>query len=595
MTDIQQIRSWLVPSEKIERYNPSVFIGWRGLIRLLVFFNILGLFGLLAGTSHSAGSLSELLLAPISTFAGEKSGDPAKPITAPLLATNIQTTITGHIVRTTVIQTFSNPSGEWMEGVYYFPLPDDAAVDHMMLKIGERKIVSQIQEKQQARQTYLKAAAEGKVSALLTQYRPNVFSTRVANIEPNGQVSVEISFQALASQNGAEFTWRMPQAITPRYTPQEITNTAENMVQKASLSDTPDRQFPVEDAYDPSGNANPSGFDIRVRQTSVDMQIESPSHQIIAMKGSDETRISLKDGIVPADRDFVLKWRFAQSDVPTFLLFEEKRDTDIYSLGLLVPPAVQNQNFVISRDITFIIDVSGSMHGTAIEQGKEALKTALHLLRPGDFFDIIAFNDQFVRLFSRSEPVSENSIAIAKKFVAQLQADNGTEMYPALESALLDRHMQGVQRQILFLTDGAVGNEQQMFELVNQRLGDARLFTVGLGSAPNGWFMRKAAEFGRGIHVEIDDLDTAQTELEKLFHDMTAPTLEKIDVKLGSSSDIYPKIMPDLFGQRSLVFVAHTQSNQAGASIEAKIPFGTNINIPFENARVSSNAGIAKL
>ncbi|MEH6403802.1 MAG: marine proteobacterial sortase target protein [Sneathiella sp.] len=562
--------------------------GWNGLIRLLVFLNVLGLMGIWVTSARAENVGSELLLLPMEINVGENNDQKTPPLIASLLSTKIDSVISGHIVRTVVTQNFANPTSQWMEGVYYFPLPDDAVVDSMILKIGDRRIISQIQEKSQAKTNYIKAAAAGKRAALLNQYRPNVFSTKVANIEPGEEISVEISFQTLASQKGTEFSWRMPQAITPRYSP--------NSSQIVSFLND---EFPTlarNIDYSKEGTQNLSAFGIVIKQGAKLSDIQSPSHHITTKEiGEQDLFVELAEKQVPADRDFVLQWQFEQTDAPTALLFQERVEEATYTLGLVLPPKQGAMANDTPRDVTFIMDVSGSMEGIAIDQGKLAMISALDLLKPADQFDIIVFNDQFFRLFGLSQRASIQNIEHAKKFVDRLNANNGTEMYPALKSALEDQNKAGYQRQILFLTDGAVSNENEMFELVASKLGNARLFTVGLGSAPNGWFMRKSAEFGRGMHVEISDLRRTKAELESLFKDMSMPNLEQINIGLGAAADTYPKIIPDLYGNRPLLFITrHHRAIQKPVINGVSHANGPH-EIPLSMVIYKKSAGISKL
>jgi len=557
----------------------SVSGGWRRFFLLLICLNLIGMLGLGIGAAKADNRGSELVLQPISA-----EGITQNPLSASPVLTRVDAVITGHIVRTTVIQRFQNPTDFWMQGIYYFPLPDGAAVDRMILKIGDRLIVSEIQEKAAARKIYQEAVKAGKSAALLEQYRPNVFSTRIANIEPGSGVTVELSYQTLAVQEGVRFSVTLPQILTPRYHPAPVTD---GQWQKAT------QPYP-EAANIPTNTI--SEFNIRVRQGQKLSVLSSPSHSLRkADQENGDVLLTLEGGRVPADRDFVLNWKFTQSDKPESLIFQEAKDGKTYILGIVMPPREQSGLSDIARDVTFVLDVSGSMEGPAIEQGKAALRDALDLLKPRDRFQVIAFNDRYTRLFENPRMVSAQNIERAKYYIDQLEAERGTEMYLALKSALYQRREDGLERQIVFLTDGAVTNEEEMFELVDRKLSGARLFTVGLGYAPNSWFMRKAAEFGRGIHIQIDDVSDAGSELAKLFADMARPTLQEIQVQAGSAVTTYPEVMPDLFGQRPIIFLAESTTPKASVTISAIDRQGAEINLSLAVQNTENTVGISKL
>ena len=408
------------------RRRTSFLGGWRLFMRLLVLMVFVGLLGLWANASQArapssagdgAAAPAELIFRVMSQTAPPQRGAegganepreiaPASPIPALALSTRVSTIITGHIVRTTVIQAFKNPTNDWVEGVYYFPLPDNAAVDRMVLKIGDRVIQSEIQEKQQAVKTYNRAAAAGKTAALLEQYRPNTFSTRVANVEPASLVTVEISFQTLATQDGASFSHLMPQIITPRYTPAGAALHAVN--------ETPAPNTDIPAAVNGDLRAQ-TEFTILLRGGAKFSNLRSVTHLIETQPlDNGDVVITLTGGKLPADKDFRLDWSLAPGAAAKTLLFEEVQGDDRYLLGILLPPMASDDATIRPRDVTFILDISGSMQGAGIDQGRQALIAALDLLRPEDRFQIIVFNDQFAQSFDHAVPASNGNVEKAR-------------------------------------------------------------------------------------------------------------------------------------------------------------------------------------
>lgn len=479
------------------------------------------------------------------------------------LSMRMTTDVSGIIARTRVTQTFRNDSDQWMEGLYLFPLPDRASVDGMTLLVGDRRIDGVIKEKQQAKRDYARALADGKRASLLEQNRPNVFKTRVANIGPGETVSVEVDYQITVARQADEFTLAQPLVVMPRYfrRPKPVAalegsaaagQLAERLKAAAEL-DQPVVK-PGEAAVNPVSvvvNLDP-GFDLAA--------LSSSSHAIsVTETEGGRYRVSLKSEETPSDRDFILSWQAARAAAPQIALFNETVGDAAYFLGVVMPPQMDDAQTMkqdAARDITFVIDVSGSMHGASIEQARAALSAALDRLSPHDRFDVIAFNNSFVRLFGQSRPATDSNLARAQSFVMSLEADGGTEMMGALDSALDDRPTPGALRQVLFLTDGAVGYEEQMFELVQRKLGKGRLFTVGLGSAPNGWFMRKAAEFGRGFHIQINDLSQAEDRISQMLTEMENPVLTDLNLaNAGATAESFPSPIPDVYGARPAYFV----------------------------------------
>jgi len=140
----------------------------------------------------------------------------------PLVFTDVRMSIAGIVNRVTVEQRFLNPTDEWREGMYVFPLPEKAAVDHLRMKIGERVIEGMIKERGEAARTYEAARSEGRKATLLDEERPNMFTTSVANIGPHDEIVIAIEYQEAVRYDEGTFRLRFPMAITPRYTPAAV-------------------------------------------------------------------------------------------------------------------------------------------------------------------------------------------------------------------------------------------------------------------------------------------------------------------------------------------------------------------------------------
>jgi Ca-activated chloride channel family protein len=206
-----------------------------------------------------------------------------------------------------------------------------------------------------------------------------------------------------------------------------------------------------------------------------------------------------------------------------------------------------------------VVDRSGSMGGAPIEQARASVRAALAALRPEDHFNVIAFDDKVDALYPASRPASPEALAAARRFVDRLDARGGTEMRPALDLALPAQEQAGAGRlrQVVFITDGAVGNEQALFARIRERLGRARLFTVGIGAAPNSWFMRRAAEVGRGTFVHVGRREEAGPAMDSLLARLASPVLTDIDIRWPTGVEAVPAIVPDLYaGQPVLQTVA---------------------------------------
>ncbi|MDX1519969.1 MAG: marine proteobacterial sortase target protein, partial [Gammaproteobacteria bacterium] len=446
---------------------------------------------------------------------------------APVLETDVQITVTGMIARTVLTQNFENPLQEWQEGVYVFPLPEDAAVDYMRLHIGERVIEGQVREKEQARKEYKQAKDTGRRASLVEQERPNIFTTSVANIAPGETVQVEIRYQNIVQYDSGKFHLRFPMVVGPRYIPG---NTVIEGYAGTGWSKNTDQ---VDDAsritppvlHPELGQINPVSICVQLHTGFPLESISSTYHGIrIEQTGNARYEVVLENGITPANRDFQLVWQPEPAHLPRAALFSEDRVPFRYAMLMLLPPQRAGSN-VLGREMIFVIDTSGSMAGTSIKQAREALVFALDRLRPGDRFNIIQFNSTTSQLFTFPQPYSHQSLRQAKHHVMTLKAKGGTEMAGALHTALEYSDREYSVRQVIFMTDGSIGNEKELFKIIRDKLGNNRLFTVGIGSAPNGYFMRQAAELGRGTHTYIGKVSEVNEKMQTLFRKLENPVL----------------------------------------------------------------------
>lgn len=480
---------------------------------------------------------------------------PRQYIPAPLLHTDVHMTISGLIVRSTVRQQFKNDSDEWAEGIYVFPLPEQAAVDHLSMRIGERIIEGMIQERAEAKQTYEKAKREGKRAVLVEQERPNIFTTSVANIGPGDDIAVEIQYQQTLHYDQGEFRVRFPMVVGPRYIPGiadgEIVQSVDGHGWARHTDKVHDASRITPPVLNPKqGSINPVTLTIDLAPGFPLARLESSYYPVAKQEHDGGYTITLAEGPVPADRDFELVWQPAEGQVPAAALLSERKEGESYALMMVLPPSVSAaQTHRTPREVIFIIDTSGSMHGQSLEQAKVALQLALARLTPDDTFNVIQFNSTTEGLFADAVPAVTTNIAKATQYVGRLVAQGGTEMQPALQRALDGRNEHARLRQVIFLTDGQVGNEEHLFKTITARLGDSRLFTIGIGSAPNSHFMRKAAEFGRGTFTYIGNTAEVQAKTEALFRKVEHPALTDISIELpqGMQAEMFPARIPDLY------------------------------------------------
>ncbi|MEP4889429.1 MAG: marine proteobacterial sortase target protein [Aliiglaciecola sp.] len=475
---------------------------------------------------------------------------------SPLLDTRVDMNITGLIARAKVTQTFTNTSDEWVNGIYVFPLPENAAVDHLEMLIGERRIVGQIHPKQKAKAIFEQAKREGKKASLLVQQRPNLFKNSVANIGPGESIKVTIEYQQAVAYENNTFSLRFPTTVTPRYLPklnmnageQEIADSGWGMTQpvykdgaSTLIQEEPEPMHKV--AMHIALN---TGFSVQNIQSEF-----HPIHQLEKQAGVYE--ISLQQYMI-ANQDFVLSWQPEPNQEPKAAHFVERHQDAFYGMVMLMPPDVDSQTLSLAREVIFVIDTSGSMSGDAMIQAKQALIYAIQELPENDTFNLVEF-DSIARKMWSSPKVADTRIkSEAIDYIANLQADGGTEMLSALQLALgqqgsgsSSNDTESRIRQVIFITDGSVGNEVSLFDYIQHNLQQSRLFTVGIGSAPNSFFMSEAARMGKGTFTYIGSTDSVKQQMQNLFTKLTHPILTDLVMNFSEDVEVYPRNLPDLY------------------------------------------------
>jgi Ca-activated chloride channel family protein len=464
----------------------------------------------------------------------------------PVLDLQVKLEVTGILVRGSVIQTFRNPTREVIECVYVFPLPEQAAVHRMEMRVGERRIVSIIKERKEAKQVYEQARQEGRKAALLEQERPNLFTASAANINPGESIEVFLEYLQEIAYDDGEFGLSFPLTFTPRF--------------KTNAAGDADRVTPP--FASPGSAAFPrAALTVRIDAGVPIERVMSDSHAIRDYWDGDILVVEPEDKTVPADRDFLLRWRPTLSERPRPALFVEDRPEGRYVLVMLLPPLRDvGTGRGLPTETLFIVDVSGSMAGPSIDQARAALLAALDRLRPEDSFDILSFNDAVREFRARFVPASGRDLEEARDWTRSLRAGGGTRIDLALERglSLVGTSDSDRARRIIFLTDGAADNEESVLHEVRAGLGPTRLHALGIGAAPNRYLMRAMASAGRGLCDFISTTEGASNRVDAFFTRLGRPVLTDLELAWDGKEAVesYPALLPDLHAGEPLFLSA---------------------------------------
>ncbi|MBS1995832.1 MAG: VWA domain-containing protein [Cyanobacteria bacterium SZAS LIN-2] len=516
--------------------------------------------------------------------------------------TDVSCDISGYIARVTVKQTFHNPYKDKIEALYTFPLSENGAVDEMLMKVGDRVVHGTIKKREEAREIYERARANGQTASLLDQERTNIFTQSVANIEPGKEIEITIKYVETLPFEKGKYSFAFPTVVGPRFNPGAPAGRT-----GSGWSEDTD-QVPDASRITPpvAAQGQRAGHDISINvHLNAGMAMSdlgSPLHQVnIDNKGAGVADISLVNKNTIPNKDFVLSWNVAQDDLKSgYLTYKEPQAKEGFFTLMVVPPKRLTASKIAAKEMIFVIDCSGSQSGPPLDKCKETMNYILDHMNADDTFQIIAFSDQTRTFSTHPEKVSEAMKDRAHKFISDLQANGGTWMAPAVEAACkipADSHR---LRIVTFMTDGYVGNDFEILSMVKKLRGVSRWFPFGTGNSVNRMLIDGIAREGGG-EPDYVLLNTSGEAAGKKFYDrISTPVLT--DVKLTyqgvALKDVYPRDISDVWAERPLYFKGKYTAGGAGtitiSGYTGGKPYEQKVAVNFPDNN-TANSGIASL
>jgi len=535
------------------------------------------------------------------------------PLHLPSLKTEYDAEVQGDIAAVTVTQRFVNPGTQPLNATYQFPLPDDAAVNGMRMEVGEEVIEAVIKQKEEARQTFEAAKREGRNAALLTQHRPNVFTQDVANLMPGQIVTVKLRYvQAVPRVDGA-YELVMPLVVGPRYEPQRTQGEIAQVEADLRRDVQSPQQAPAEDkipsqwSFGPmpayptkavTGLTLPSTIDadrvgirINLAAGTPIASLKSNTHPISQQSSRpDQAVIGLAEGRALDNRDFVLRYTLAGSRTQASMMVHRNERGGTFSL-LLEPPALPAPDDIAPRELVFLLDCSGSMNGLPIEASKSFMLAALHKLRAKDSFRLIRFSDQATQFSEIPLPATPANIRAGAAFVHSLNGEGGTEMSAGIRQALAAQPVPGLRRIVVFLTDGYIGNEAEVLNLIGSKIGDARLYAFGVGTGVNRYLLNEVGRIGAGFTRYMDPTENTAEVVSELVKRIDAPVLTDIGIDWGGLGveAVTPERIPDLFAGDSIRSLGRFKEAGAGRVTVRGHVHGRPVELPLD-VRLEENS-----
>jgi Ca-activated chloride channel family protein len=485
----------------------------------------------------------------------------------PLLKNDVKVTIAGMIAEIELTQVYKNDGKKTIEAVYVFPLGTKSAIHAMTMKIGDRTIEAQIEERLKAQKIYQNAKNQGQVASLLEQERPNVFQMKVANIMPGDEIQVIVKYtEYLAPDNGV-YQFVFPTVVGPRYTGE---SDAKDLQGKDSWTQTP---------YLHEGEEPPYDFDINVSIMAGFplSQVWATSHKVKVKNINDavaEVSLIRQKGN-SGNRDFILNYTLQGKSIESGILLYPG-DKENYFLVMMEPPEKVDIKMVPPREYVFIVDVSGSMSGFPLEVSKVVIKTIVEGLRKEDYFNILFFAGGSDVLAEVPLPATEANKKKAIDMVMSQSGGGGTEILDAFNRALALPKKKGLSRIIITATDGYVSVEKEVFDIIEKNPDQSNFFAFGIGSGVNRYIIEGIARVGRGEPYVATNENEAQELAEKFMKYVQHPVLTDIEVQFDGfeAYDVEPMSMPDLFAERPLILFGKYKNASGTIRIKGNTPSG---------------------
>jgi Ca-activated chloride channel family protein len=484
----------------------------------------------------------------------------------PLKHTEVQAKIAGNVSRVEVTQTFENPFTAALEGVYVFPLPDEAAVDDMEIKIGDRIIKGTIKKREEARAIYERAKQQGRTAGLLEQERDNIFTQSLANIKPGEQIDVTIRYTDSLKFEGGNYEFVFPMVVGPRYIPG-------NTIDASGDTDRVPDASRITPPVVPPGTR--SGHDIGVT-VEIDAgvavsDIRSTSHQIRIEHDGQIVRVKLGGEDTIPNKDLIVRYRVSGDNTQATVLTQSDERGENFAV-YLIPALDYRPDEIVPKDAVFLVDTSGSQEGDPLQKCQELMRRFINGLNPYDTFTILDFSTSVRQLSATPLPNTPENRALAINYINQLYASGGTEMLSGIRAAINFPVPEGRLRSVVLLSDGYIGNDNEILAEVQKYLKPGnRLYSFGAGSSVNRFLLNRIAEIGRGISRIVRQDEPTQEVAQKFFRQINNPVLANIEVSwqgAGEAPVIYPSVAPDLFAEQPLVLFGRKELKVERLNVE---------------------------
>ncbi len=500
----------------------------------------------------------------------------------PLAGARLSVVARGGLARVVCEQRFANRGTEPLHVTYSLPLPADAAVAAFAFRIGERRIVGEVDRRRAARERFEEALAEGRSAAILEQERSSLFTQELGNVPPGAEVVAEVTLdQPLTWTDAGEWEWRFPTTVMPRYL--------------GALGRVPDAERVA-----PPVAAGPAPARVTLDMT-IDERLQgrapsSPSHAVRCVERQAETTVELvaEEGTA-LDRDVVVRWSVARPEAAVALETARGQGaSEAFGLLTITPPEGARDLAGTARDLVVLLDTSGSMAGEPLDQARRVVLALVDTLSERDTLELVEFSSRARRWHESAVRADARAREEARKWLLSLRAGGSTEMKDAILEALGPVRSE-TQRQIVLVTDGAIGFESEVVAAIVTRLpAQSRLHTVGVGSAINRSLTAPAARAGKGVEIVIGLGEDPEPAAQRMLRRTSRPLVTELELGGGALLGHAPARLPDLFAGAPLLAAAKLAAAGGEVWVRGRLPSGERwehwLDVPPTNESAGSAA-----
>ncbi|MEM7101767.1 MAG: VIT domain-containing protein [Bacteroidota bacterium] len=479
----------------------------------------------------------------------------------------VETKIKGQSANTSIKQVFYNPTNRQLEGYFLFPIPENAVIGKFTMLVNGVETEAEMLDAQKAKKIYEDIVRRAKDPALLEYYNKGLFRVRIFPILPRSEQRISLSYtETLKKEDG-----------TIEYT------------------------FPLNTEKYSAKPLNQVSFKIDIDSPQQLKNVFCPTHEVeVNRKTENRATVGYEATQVRSDRDFKLYYSVDDGKVGISMLNYKNPGEEGYFFFSL-SPGFDQKTEVVAKDVTFVLDASGSMAGDKMDQAKKALEFCIENLNEQDRFNIVRFSTEATALFEELQSASETNRRRARTYVKELRAIGGTNIEEALDLALSTDKKQGRPQFVIFMTDGKptigeTSEEALLSEIKTKNTSDTRIFTFGIGTTLNTHLLDKLTAMTQAYRTYVLPDEDIEIKVSNFYQKVASPIMTDIKLHFDKSisvSSVYPKELPDLFKGSNLTLMGRYSGYGEGTiTLEGYVngkKEKINFEVDFERRNESNN------